>query len=301
MPLNESVRLLAALAGAFDYAHAQGAVHRDIKPANILFTEQGEPVLTDFGIAKLLHQTVQISMTGSILGTPAYMSPEQAAGKPVDGRSDLYSLGVVAYELVTGRVPFLADSPTALLMQHLLESPPPPRTFQPEPARRRSKLCSSRCWPKNRQRALSSAGAFAQALRTALQGQAWWRTSHPGTMTVVEQRPLTPAPAVRPLPAQPRPPSSADQPSAQAATEPVFVAREQELAQLQAFLERALAGQGQVCFVTGEAGAGKTALVTAFARRAQLAHTELVVVAGTATHRAVWATRICPFVSCSPA
>lgn len=282
MPLNESVRLLDALASALDYAHARGAVHRDIKPANILFSDQNELVLTDFGIAKLLDQTVQHSMTGGIVGTPAYMSPEQAAGKTVDARSDLYALGVVAYELVTGRVPFHGDSPTAVLMQHLLESPPAPRVFNPNlPAAVEHVILQA--LDKAPAARFASAGAFAQALRAALHGKVVVDVS-PADMTVVEPTPAAPVPAVQPPSTQPhqQPSSSstAEQALVRTATTPVFVAREQELVQLQTFLDRALAGQGQVCFVTGEAGAGKTALVTEFTRRAQQAQPALVVVVG---------------------
>ena len=107
-------------------------MHRDVKPANILFTANGEPVLTDFGISKLLGESAQISASGSVIGSPAYMSPEQAASKPVDPRSDRYSLGIVLYEMATGRVPFQGDSPTAVLLQHLNDPPPPPRQFNAE-------------------------------------------------------------------------------------------------------------------------------------------------------------------------
>ncbi len=122
---------IISLAEGLDYAHTHGAVHRDIKPANILFTSQDEPVISDFGIVKLLHESMQISMTGGVIGTPAYMSPEQASGKSVDGRSDQYSLGIMAYEMVTGRVPFIGETATALLMKHLTEDPPAPRGLNP--------------------------------------------------------------------------------------------------------------------------------------------------------------------------
>ncbi len=127
--LGAANQILQALASALHYAHEQGAVHRDIKPANVLFTRQNEPVVTDFGIAKILHESVQISLTGGVIGTPVYMSPEQAAGLPVDGQSDQYSLAVMMYEMMVGRAPFLGDSATAILMSHINETPPPPRKF----------------------------------------------------------------------------------------------------------------------------------------------------------------------------
>ena len=132
MPLNEAATLLTKLASALDYAHERGAIHRDIKSSNIMFTAEGEPVLTDFGIAKILSDAAQLSATGSVMGSPAYMAPEQAAGEPVDARSDLYALGVVLYEVVCGRVPFQGDSPTAVMMQHITQPPPPPSQFNPQ-------------------------------------------------------------------------------------------------------------------------------------------------------------------------
>lgn len=171
MPLGEVGRLLERLADALDQAHAQGAVHRDIKPTNIIFTARGEPVLTDFGIAKILSDAAQLSASGSIVGTPAYMSPEQAAGGAVDARSDLYSLGVVLYEMVTGRVPFEGDSPTAVMLQHLSESPPPPRTFNPNiPTAVEGMIL--RALAKKPEDRFASAGELARAFRAALEGQA---------------------------------------------------------------------------------------------------------------------------------
>jgi hypothetical protein len=131
MTLDETVHFLVPIADALDYAHAHGAVHRDLKPANILLTSAGDPVLSDFGIAKILEDSIQISATGALVGTPAYMSPEQAGSRPVDARSDQYSLGIVAYEMVTGQVPFHGESPTAVMVQHLQDPPPEPRRFNP--------------------------------------------------------------------------------------------------------------------------------------------------------------------------
>jgi hypothetical protein len=132
MSLDEAARFLVPIADALDHAHAHGAVHRDLKPANILLTSTGEPVLSDFGIAKILEDSVQLSATGALVGTPAYMSPEQAGSRPVDARSDQYSLGVMLFEMVTGRVPFRGESPTAVMVQHLQEPPPAPRTVNPD-------------------------------------------------------------------------------------------------------------------------------------------------------------------------
>jgi len=132
LPLGITNQIIRVLAGALDYAHEHEAVHRDIKPANILFTTQGEAVISDFGIAKMLHASLQISLTGGVIGTPIYMSPEQAsADKVVDGRSDQYSLTIMVYEMITGRVPFTGNSPVTIFMKHLKEPPPPPREYNP--------------------------------------------------------------------------------------------------------------------------------------------------------------------------
>jgi serine/threonine protein kinase len=111
-----ALELVTAVASALDYAHSKGLVHRDIKPANILFTNEGRIVLSDFGIVRLADD--QSSLTRGVIGTPYYMSPEQALGREVDGRSDLYSLGVVLFEMLTGRVPFKGESPIATLSMH---------------------------------------------------------------------------------------------------------------------------------------------------------------------------------------
>jgi len=111
---------------ALEAAHAQGVIHRDIKPGNIMLNERGEVKVTDFGIARVTTTADTVAQTAAILGTASYLSPEQAQGQPVDGRSDIYSLGCVLYEMVTGRPPFLGDSPVAVASKQVLEQPTPP-------------------------------------------------------------------------------------------------------------------------------------------------------------------------------
>ncbi len=136
MDLNLVSKLLTALADALQYAHERGVIHRDIKPSNIILTSASgpieankplpadvQPVLTDFGLVRFLHSARQTA-TGQIAGTPAYMSPEQARGETVDARSDIYSLGIVLYEILAGRVPFEADSTMGVLLKHINEPPP---------------------------------------------------------------------------------------------------------------------------------------------------------------------------------
>lgn len=125
--LEDLDKPLTQVAQALDYAHQQGIIHRDIKPGNVMLDENGNAYLSDFGIARVLGS----NLTGSaIIGTPAYMSPEQAHGIPLDARSDIYSLGIVLFELITGREPYQAETPMALLLKHINEPIPPVSQFR---------------------------------------------------------------------------------------------------------------------------------------------------------------------------
>jgi len=134
IPWQMALQLLQPIANALSYAHQKGLVHRDVKPSNILISENGTPYLSDFGIAKVLEieETQDLTTTGMGVGTPEYMSPEQAEGKKVDARSDIYSLGIVLYELLTGRKPFSADTPMAVIVKQLRDPLPDPRKFIPD-------------------------------------------------------------------------------------------------------------------------------------------------------------------------
>jgi len=124
----EIMELVAKVAGALDYAHQQGIVHRDIKPANIMKLKDGTIKVTDFGIARITASSK--TQTGVVMGTPSYMSPEQLMGKKVDGRSDLFSLSVVLYEMLTGRKPFEAETVTTLMYKIANEAPPSPTIYK---------------------------------------------------------------------------------------------------------------------------------------------------------------------------
>jgi serine/threonine-protein kinase len=132
MPADEAIEALAAIAAALDHAHARGVLHRDVKPSNVLVDASGSLLLADFGLAKNTAVSSELTAAGMVVGTPAYMAPEQAIGKPVDPRADQYALGIVAFELLTGRTPFRSESPFAVLDKHLREAPPPPSSFVPE-------------------------------------------------------------------------------------------------------------------------------------------------------------------------
>lgn len=126
LSLAEAVSVVVQIAGALDFAHSQGIIHRDLKPANIMFRDATTPVLTDFGIARQQDQAAtRLTQTGMLVGTPNYMSPEQISGSDIDGRSDLYSLGIMFYELLSGRTPFNGDTPIAVMMAHLTQPAPP--------------------------------------------------------------------------------------------------------------------------------------------------------------------------------
>ena len=117
---SQAIRILIRLAGCLSYVHNEGVIHRDIKPSNILFRHDGTPVLTDFGIAKLIQADNDLTVTGTVMGSPHYLSPELAQGnRRIDGRSDLYALGIILYEMLTGRKPYTADSFAATLMAHI--------------------------------------------------------------------------------------------------------------------------------------------------------------------------------------
>ncbi len=172
-------RIIKQLGEGLTYIHQQGIIHRDIKPANILLTREGNVVISDFGVAKLLAGHGDTT-TGSITGTPAYMAPEQALGQSIDHRADLYSMAIIVYEMLTGRVPFEADRPVAAVLKHLSEPVPPPRRFNPNmPPQVEAELLKALSKrPEERHKsvaeflhALSSAGQTVEPMSKPVAGQ----------------------------------------------------------------------------------------------------------------------------------
>jgi len=162
LDLARVTRIIGQVANALDYAHQGQIVHRDVKPSNILLHARGQAILSDFGIAKAAAGT-RLTRTGILVGTPEYMSPEQARGGELDWRTDIYSLGIVCYEMLTGRVPFAADTPHAILHAHIYEPPPPLRSINPQipPIVEESIL---KALAKNPEERYPSAGGLVQAL-----------------------------------------------------------------------------------------------------------------------------------------
>jgi tetratricopeptide (TPR) repeat protein/predicted Ser/Thr protein kinase len=130
LPVQEAAAIIRQACLGLEVAHAEGVVHRDLKPQNIMLDQQGKVSVMDFGIARSIDES-NLTRTGALLGTPTYMSPEQAQGHKVDARSDLYTLGIIFYELVTGTPPFSADSPMATLVRRIQEKPAPPVSLEP--------------------------------------------------------------------------------------------------------------------------------------------------------------------------
>ncbi|MCO6459553.1 MAG: protein kinase [Pirellulaceae bacterium] len=163
--------LIGKVARALQYAHDKGVIHRDLKPANVLLDKDGQPKVTDFGLAKKLDHDSNLTGTGQILGTPSYMPPEQAAGRLSEVRetADVYSLGAILYAALTGRPPFQADNPLDTLMQVLEREPVSPRTLNPTVPRDLETICL-KCLEKDRRRRYQSAGELRDELQRFLDG-----------------------------------------------------------------------------------------------------------------------------------
>ncbi len=199
MPVQQAVSIVRQVADALDYAHEKGIVHRDIKPDNILVDDQGRAVVTDFGVARF--SASDLTRTGEVLGTPHFMSPEQVLGDPVDGRSDIFSLGVVFYQLLAGRRPFKGDSISSVCY-HIVHSPPEPvpedREIPAEVAPILDRMLS-----KKREERYRNAGEVSLALDEAVPGT---RSFTPSGLYRTEETAAVPgagSPAVSPPPESP--------------------------------------------------------------------------------------------------
>ncbi len=203
IPSETALSILRQTATALDYAHQKGIVHRDIKPANILIHERTHAKITDFGVAKIMSQ--QMTQSGVMMGTPNYMSPEQVQGHAVDGRADQFSLAVIAYEMLTGEKPFLADQLPALLFRIVREDPVPPQrlnhTIGPQ-----VEMVLKKALAKSASDRYGSCIQFVEALAGALQSSPGWRLlprSSAHNMPTMAGAVADMKPAVKPLQALP--------------------------------------------------------------------------------------------------
>lgn len=167
MELDQIVKILDQISPALDYAHSKNVLHRDLKPSNVLMDDNGGAYLTDFGIARILGDPASSITTQGVVGTPSYMSPEQAQGQTLDNRSDIYSLGVMLFEMATGRRPFESDTPYTIAVMHVTQPPPHPRSINPNIPLAVEHVILT-CMSKNRDSRYKDAVTLAEALRRAV-------------------------------------------------------------------------------------------------------------------------------------
>jgi len=213
-PYAERIEIVRQVAQALEHAHARGVLHRDIKPGNILLTREGRVKVADFGIGKLLSGTGELTRTGQMIGSPAYMSPEQIRGEKLDPRSDLFSLGVVLYELLTGKRPFPGDSITTLVYQILHTEPKDPLALRADLPPSTSDVVV-RLLAKSPDRRPSDAAAFLKEIGR-IEGEL---TAIDHTGAVTEVRPAPPDPTIRTEP----PPAARAVPAAVRQSGPAYV------------------------------------------------------------------------------
>src|SRR3989442_277635 len=246
LSVPEAMRIAQQVQQGLAHAHERGIVHRDLKPGNIWLTEDGTAKIGDFGLAVSLDRS-RLTMEGMMVGTVAYMPPEQALGRQPDARSDLYSLGCVTYEMVTGRAPFLGDDPVAIISQHINTAPVAPSWHNAEVPRALESLIL-RLMAKDPNERPDNAAAIPQALQAII-------------ATASTTTPVAAESDVNPL---------------DRLATGIFVGREKEMDELRAGLEDSLSAHGRLMMLVGEPGIGKTRTSEEFATYARLRNVQVL-------------------------
>ncbi|MDP9180708.1 MAG: protein kinase [Chloroflexota bacterium] len=246
LSIAETMRISQQVVLGLAHAHSRGIIHRDLKPGNIWLTDDGTPKIGDFGLAVSLDRS-RLTMEGMMVGTVAYMAPEQALGRSPDARSDLYSLGCVTYEMVTGRPPFLGDDPVAIISQHINTAAVAPSWHNPEVPRALEALIM-RSLAKDPDERPESAASIPEAFQA-----------------IVNSSSTTAAAA-----------SESDANPLDRLAGGIFVGRDKEMDELRAGLEDALSGRGRLMMLVGEPGIGKTRTSEEFATYARLRNAQVV-------------------------
>ena len=246
LSIPETMRIAQQVVLGLAHAHSRGIIHRDLKPGNIWLTEDGTPKIGDFGLAVSLDRS-RLTMEGMMVGTVAYMAPEQALGRAPDARSDLYSLGCVTYEMVTGRPPFLGDDPVAIISQHINTAPVAPSWHNPEVPRALEALIM-RSLAKDPDERPESAASIPEAFQAIV-------NSASSTAAAAAESDANPLDRL---------------------AGGIFVGRDKEMDELRAGLEDALSGRGRLMMLVGEPGIGKTRTSEEFATYARLRNAQVV-------------------------
>jgi serine/threonine protein kinase/tetratricopeptide (TPR) repeat protein len=261
--LATTVRLISQIAAALDHAHQRGILHRDVKPSNVLLDEGEWVQLADFGLAKILISEQDLTTSGLSMGTPAYLSPEQGQGLPCDRHADIYSLGVIAYEMIVGRLPFTSETPMGVIIKHIYDQPPPPRDLNPRVSEALEAVLLKGLAKPIEQR-YHSAGELAAALQSIISTTptltlplASGLASDAAPQIVSQDAPQN-APRLTP----PVVVSNRILFEETVPTVPHFIGRTAELATYQTQLER-----DRFLIITGLAGMGKTTLGAKLARQ----------------------------------
>src|SRR5579859_386024 len=188
LTLELIMRMTDQIASAMDYAHQHGLVHRDMKPQNVLLDNNQNAYLTDFGIAKLMHEATALTQSGTVMGTPSYMAPEQWRGEAVDSRADIYAFGVMLYEMLGGRLPFTGDTPMSMMYMHLHDKPTPITSLRREISPGVDEVLD-KAMAKDRDSRFQSAGSLAAALKEALDAKVIWDSDQQEEQTEIAYQP----------------------------------------------------------------------------------------------------------------